>query len=222
VGGIFFALGVLMMIPLLWGLPSDLAIVVGKHVVPGQVLRVGKASYSVNRRTPARIHYRYQYAGNEYESYSDAFDPQDIGLTEEPPTDATLNVQVSGLWPGCSRLEGTHNWVVGPLGLVFLLFPLLGGSLLFFSIRSNRREIRAFVHGVPITAKVVSVGEDRSTTINGRHPLQIAWEFRMNDEVYSGSLSTMLHLDLEEFLAAQEIVVLYDPGRPEINTLFIA
>jgi hypothetical protein len=221
--GLGFSLfGVALMIPLLWGMPSDFVIACGKREVTGQVLRVGEASYAVNDVTPARIHYSYEIEGQRRESYSDTFDLAAVLPRPDDAVQGPIKVEVSVLWPGCSRIVGTRNWTTGPLVLIFLLFPLIGGLMLFFSVRSNRREIRAFIHGVPAVARVVSIGEDTSTTINGRHPLRVAWEFKVGQEAYTGSLSSMVHLDLEEFFDASEVVVLHDPDRPEINTLFVA
>ena len=106
-------------------------------------------------------------------------------------------------------------------GLFVLLFPVLGLVLAFFAVRSNRREIRAFVHGEPARAKVVFFGPDRSVQINGRNPFRLAWEFRVAERIFSGSLSSMSMLALEDLGKAEEIVVLYDPADPEVNTVWV-
>ena len=105
--------------------------------------------------------------------------------------------------------------------LFVLLFPILGLVLAFFAVRSNRREIRAFVHGEPARAKVVFFGADRSVQINGRNPIRLSWEFRVAESIYSGSLSSMSMLALEDLGKAEEIVVLYDPADPAVNTVWV-
>jgi hypothetical protein len=58
-------------------------------------------------------------------------------------------------------------------------------------------------------------------SINGKHPIRLAWEFEVDDEIYDGSLSSMHHLELAEFSDIGEVVVLHDPQRPQINTLYV-
>jgi hypothetical protein len=111
--------------------------------------------------------------------------------------------------------------MLGLFGLLLFLFPAVGGLLVLLAVRSNRREIRAFVHGTPTLARVVYAGDDLSTTVNGRHPYKVAWEFRVEGDVYEGSLTSMKLLELEPFGKAREVAVLYDPADPSCNTLYV-
>ena len=221
VGAIFVAIGIPLVVPFVWGLPSDVAISLDKREVPGRLLRVARASYTVNDESPTRVFYSYEFGGKRYQADSDVFSDSKFSLADAEQAEGPVPVEVAAFHPAYARIAGTRNSVFGPLALLTLIFPLLGGLLLFFAIRSNRREIRAFVHGVPTLAKVVSVGEDGSTSIHGKHPFVVSYEFKVDGEAYAGSLSSMLHLDLEEFLAADEVVALYDPQRPQINTLYV-
>ena len=221
VGAIFLVVGLGLLVPFCWGLPSDFAIALTKREVTGQVLRTQRASYTVNDESPTTVFYRYEYGGQVYESSSDVYAGAQPSPSDIEAGRSAVTVELAALHPAFARIAGTHNAWFGVFALPVLLFPLLGGLLLTFAIRSNRREIRAFVHGEPVLARVVSVGEDHSTSINGKHPLVISWEFRVGGEVYAGSLSSMRYLELEEFLDAQELVVLHDPERPQINTLYV-
>jgi hypothetical protein len=221
VGAIFVAIGIPIIIPFVWGLPSDIAIALDKREVPGRLLRVARATYTINNENPTRVFYSYEFGGKLYQADSDVFSYSKFSLPDAENAPGVVPVEVAAFHPAYARLTGTRNSAFGPFALFTLTFPLIGGVILFFAIRSNRREIRAFVHGVPALAKVISVGEDGSTEINGKHPLVVAYEFRVGDEVYAGSLSSMKHLELEEFLDAEEVVVLYDPQRPQINTLYL-
>jgi hypothetical protein len=220
VGSILSVVGIGVGIPFCWGLPSDIAISLNRREVTGQVLRNERASYTVNDESPTVVRYRYEYGGRSYESSSDVFSGAPPTLAEAGA--GTVTVELAAFHPTYSRIAGTRNSLFGAFALLAFVLPLAGGLLLFFAIRSNRRETRAFVDGVPALARVVSVGEDRSTMINGKHPLVMSWEFRVDGEVYEGSLSSMRHLDLEQFLDAKDIVVLYDPEQPQINTIYIA
>jgi hypothetical protein len=222
VGVIFLIVGVGLAVPFCWGIPSEIAISLSKRVVAGRVLRTGRAGYTVNDETPTRIWYRYEVDGRAYEASSDTLDAAGLGLAGPELAQSEVRVEAASFHPAFSRIAGASGSFFGYFGLFTLIFPILGGALTFFAVRSNRREIFAYVNGVPATARVVFVGDDTSTTINGRHPMKIEWEFRVGSEVYSGSISSMRVLELEEFLEAKEVVVLHDPERPEINTLFVA
>ncbi len=221
VGAIFLVVGLGLLVPFCWGVPSDFAIALAKREVTGQVLRTQRASRAVNDESPTTVFYRYQYGGRAYESSSDVFAAAQPSRSDLEAGRSAVTVELSALHPACARIAGTHNAWFGVFGLPVVLFPLLGGWLLTLAIRSNRREIRAFVYGEPVLAQVVSVGEDHSTSINDRHPLVISWEFRVGGEVYAGSLSSMRHRELAELLDAREVVVLHDPERPQINTLYV-
>ena len=64
-------------------------------------------------------------------------------------------------------------------------------------------------------------GQDQTTIINGRHPFLMRWEFNTEAGAFQGSLSSMRLLDLKAFGDAEQIVVVYDPKDPKINTLYV-
>jgi hypothetical protein len=221
VGLIFSVVGIVLSVVFMWGLPSDIAIALAKREVPGQILRAGRTSYTVNGESPTSVCYSYEFGGRRYEASSDILPGSPLDLAAAEPGHGKVTVELAAFHPASARIAGTTNSFFGAFGLLALVFPLVGGLLLAFAIRGNRREIRAFTHGVPVLARVVYIGEDRSTRINQRHPLMISWEFEVGGEVYEGSLSTMRRLEFEELLDAKEVVVLHDPSKPQINTLYV-
>ena len=113
---------------------------------------------------------------------------------------------------------GYMNWVLPAL----LLIPTVGALLIFFTVRSNRREIRAFIHGQPIAARVVFAGTDTRIRMNGRNPFVVRWEFTVEGRVYKGSLSSMSRLLLLPLMKQKELTVLYLPDNPRINTAYVS
>lgn len=218
IGLAFLAMGLPMALLFTWGVPVDLLLAFDHRVVTGRLLGA-ELDYSttINDRHPLVIRFAYVVDGHSLEGRSSTTDYQEAG---ELPAD--LVVEVATVAPDLARLRGTTYNSFGYVPLFTLLFPIVGAGLLFSAVRSNRREIRAFVHGRPTTARVVFAGPDTSTTINGRHPFKVEWEFRVADQVFGGSLSNMRQLELEDLSGVPEITVLYDPDDPRINTAYIS
>jgi hypothetical protein len=138
-----------------------------------------------------------------------------------PEQTGAIAVEYSSLNPAWGRITGETYSTFGYLGGLSLLFPAIGILLLYLAIRSNRREIRAFTQGRPALARVTFRGQDHSTTINGRHPFLLRWEFQTETGIFRGSISSLKLLDIKVFGEAEQIVVLYDPEDPKANTIFV-
>lgn len=218
-GAIFAAVGVLFAVPLCWGLPGDLAIVVGGHELQGRVLsRELDRSTKINGRNPTVIRFAYSLDGTRYQAQSSTLDAEVIRAAAP---DQLVPIQVAGLNPQWARVFGTTRSLFGYFGLLLLIFPALGVLLLSLAVRSKHRGIRAFVNGLPALAKVVSFGPDYSVSINNRNPFKVRWEFAVGEQFFAGSLSSMSMLALENLGKEKEIVVLYDPADPACNTAWV-
>ena len=218
IGGIFLALGSVFAVVFCWGLPADLAISLSGRKVRGSVVEARlNTTVRINRRHPVRIRFAYEIDGEPHEASSNTLDPALVALRPGSP----VEVEVSTLNPAWARLEGLTYSPFGYFTAFVLIFPVGGAIVLCYAIRSNRREIRAYTYGVPAVGRVVFAGMDTSVRINRRHPFKVGWEFRVDDRVYSGSLSSMQMTDLEMFMRAQFVPVLYDPAKPQINTIYV-
>jgi len=218
-GAIFAAFGLMFVIPFCWGLPSDVMIAAGGRAQHGRVLsRELDRSTKINGQSPTLIRFAYSVDGQRYEAESRTLDSD---LIRSAAPDTTVPIQVAAVNPRWARVAGTTRSFFGYGALLVLIFPAIGFLLVGLAVRSNRRDIRAFVNGVPVAARVVRFGPDLSTRVNGRHPFQVCWEFRVEERIYSGSLSSMSMLALEDLGKAQELVVLYDPADPSINTAWV-
>jgi hypothetical protein len=219
VGIVFTVVGLAIAVPFNWGVPADLAIAASARAQHARVLSAQvDRSVKINGRNPTVIRFAYSVDGRRYEGESSTLDGALIGRAQP---DASIPIQVSSMNPQWARVAGSTRATFGYGALFVLLFPMLGLVLAFFAVRSNRREIRAFVHGEPARARVVFFGADRSVQINGRNPIRLNWEFRVAEQIYAGSLSSMSMLALEDLGKREEIVVLYDPAEPTVNTAWV-
>lgn len=108
-----------------------------------------------------------------------------------------------------------------PAIIIPLVFPTIGAVLMSFPIRGRLRRIQAFKTGTATVATVDSFGPDLSTRINGRHPTQLRWTFQVGNSSYIGSLSNMDQSLLTPLAQDGQVVVLYDPQDPSINTAWL-
>jgi hypothetical protein len=211
----FLVIGLIFATIFCWGLPVDAAIALSHHETSGTILsaETNRQVKSAGRR-PTKVRFQYEAGGTRWEGESNSMDiaPGQTGAVE---------VEYASMNPAWGRLVGETYSTFGFLGALSLLFPTLGGFIAFFAMRSNRREIRAFTLGSPALARVTFRGQDHSTTINGRHPFLLRWEFMTDRGVYKGSISSLKLLDIKAFGEAEQIVVLYDPTDPKANTLFV-
>ena len=216
VGGVFLAVGLILSIVFCWGLPMDAAIHFSRRDTRGTILRVDPTpGMKLSGRRPTKVRFQYEAGGTLWLGESNSFEIR-------PEQTGAIEVEYSSLNPAWGRLAGETYSTYGYLGMLSLLFPILGALILYLAIRSNRREIRAFTRGFPVLARVTFRGQDHSTTINGRHPFLIRWEFKTETGVYRGSLSSLKLLDSKAFGEADQIVVLYDPADPKANSIFVA
>lgn len=202
-----------------WGLPVDLAIAVSGTTVQGKGLdaRVNR-SVRINRAHPTIVRFSYEMEGQRYTGEVSTFDDAAIAAGN---SGGSLSVEVARLNPSWARVEGTTNAAFGYIGLFTLIFPLVGLAMFAGAVRSNRREVAAFTHGVPTRATVVYSGPDTTTKINGRHPRIVRWRFELDGREYTGSLSGFELGSLEALVEGEEVPVLYLPENPSINTLYV-
>lgn len=218
IGVIFLALGLPLLLFLGHGVTTDIAIAVAGK--PSTATVVGTrtiTSVEVNDRHPIEIKYRYEVSGEKYEEASYTTD----GDIASSATDgASIPIEIVPSLPSWSRMKGTTSSKMG-MGILFLLiFPAVGGGLLFAAVRSNRREIRAFRDGTAIKGLVKSRAFDHTTEVNGKNPFVVTWEFQVDGTTYTGKLSNMDRGVLERALPDAEVTVLYDPKDPKINTVW--
>jgi hypothetical protein len=219
IGAIFLAIGLPFIFFLGRGLPTDLTLAAAGQPATATVISTRVVtSVEVNDVHPVEIKYHYEVSGEKYEAASHALDGSVVAVAT---VGATIPIEIFPAAPSWSRMKGTKSAVAGSFSIFSFLFPIIGAAMLGWAIRSNRREIRAFREGVPTKGLVIKRGEDTTTEINGKHPFEVHWEFQVDGTTYKGKLSNMNRAILQQALPEEEVLVLYDPKNPAVNTVWI-
>ncbi len=215
IGSVFLVVGLIFTLLFCWGLPVDVAIGLGRREAPGRIVAAElNTRLKINGRRPTKVQFEYEAAGATWTGEANSFHVR-------PGQTGPVQVEYAALRPAWGRLAGDSYASFGYFGLVALVFPVLGALLARSAVQSNRKEIRAFTLGLPALARVTYKGQDRSVTVNGRHPFLMRCEFQAGGGVFQGSISSMKLQDIKAFGDAGQVVVLYDPADPGCNTLFV-
>ena len=219
IGGIFLVLGLPLILFLGDGLITDFTLAVaGKSAMATVTGTRIVTSVEINDVHPIEIKYDYQISGEKFQGMSYT---TNNAVLQRATQGESISIEILSSAPSWSRIEGTTSSKMG-MSVVFLfLFPLIGGALFGWAVRSNRREIRAFRDGVSIKGLVVKRGPDETTEINGKNPHEVVWEFQVDGTNYKGKLSHMNPVILNRALPDSEVTVLYDPKDPHVNTVWI-
>jgi hypothetical protein len=216
IGGLILGIGLILAVVLCWGVPGELAITLNPRTTKGAILQAEPdRSFRIGTGKPTLVRFSYEGGGTHYEGESGSFDIA-------PGQTGSVQVQYSDWFPGWGRLAGGNYSAFGFWSLLVLVVPLAGWIILRRAVRSNHKEIRTFTHGRPVMARVTFRGQDHSVSIEGQHPFLMRWEFKTDSgALHHGAISSMNLLDIKAFGEAEQIVVLYDPADPRLNTIFI-
>lgn len=217
-GLIFLGVGTLMSTLLCWGLPGDLALALAGAPAQASVVSTETGNVKINGAYPELLKFRYRVGGASYDGESSTLDSS----LRSTPKGAAVRIEYLPFAPEIARVVGTTRSTRGYVTIFLLILPVGGGAFAFGAWRSNRREIRAFVHGTAVVGQITYQGPDMTVKVNGRHPFKLEWEFQVGGTRYTGSFSTMSRGELGEVANATELAVLYDPSKPAVNTLWVA
>jgi hypothetical protein len=216
VGVCFCVVGLVCTVGFCHDLWRDVVIDLTGEMGDGRVLSV-RENYSVkiNGQHPMLLQFEYMVDGQTYLGECNA---DGSGSNEN---DGAVLVQYAPGMPGVARIVGHRASTFGYLGLISLLFPTFGLAAACISIRSVRRDRRAFSEGSPILADVTFSGVDTSMSRNGRHQHRISWSFEVEGRSYGGSLRSWNSELLISLAVSGKVVVLYLPQDPSVNTLWV-
>ena len=165
------------------------------------------------------VRYQYQQGDKTYDGGASLSVSKGTELFVGKP----FKIKASQTVPGASREPGLDVYsgpliLIVVLGLPFTFFGLrfLGGTFL-----EMHRRRRAYTHGTPITATVLSAGEDLSTSISYQSPFKVTWEFEVGGQKYQGEFSSMDKDQLAELLTSRELPVVYLPARPALSVPYL-
>jgi hypothetical protein len=214
--GIAFSLAVFPALFANYGLPGEVALLIGTASAQGTVTRVAlDPGYKINKRVATKVELRFQA---DKQTWQESFHTIQPGALR---AGSPIPVEYATIYPGFARAQGQSYSFFGFGSLGFLAVPVIGFVLFLKSWLSNRREIRAFVHGVATLGTITERTIDRSSREGRRHPRVIRWAFNVGASTYVGMISHMDHALLDSLLPGPSVVVLYDPRNPSVNTVWI-
>lgn len=197
-----------------WLIDSDLA------RSPGQVIeqRLNKGTKVLGERTTT-IRYAFQAKSGRVEGQIDT--TSDAMIAKAVPG-AAVTVEYAAGDPALSRIQGASASTFGWVGALAWL-PFVGSLMAFGSLKKARRDAQmAYRHGTVAQGRIVFADVDRRQNGRNRAPIYlIKWQFHAGGKTLTGSLQTDSQDDYRDVMAAQEWPVLYDPKKPERNTLYV-
>jgi hypothetical protein len=105
------------------------------------------------------------------------------------------------------------------LALIGVVFGGGGGFLLRRRFLEKRRIVEVLRHGVAVPGQITDTRLNASVTVNGRHPWDIDYVFRVDGRQQHGSVATLSppgpHLQ-----PGSAVYVLCMPRHPEDNALY--
>jgi hypothetical protein len=215
-GAIFVGVGGFIAVLFAHDFPADLAITARGRAAAGRVVStVVDRHLRINNRHPTVITFDWDDERGRHEATSMTIDG-DVVARAQPGS--VVDLEVAG---DRGRVRGT---TISPLGLYsffLLIIPLVGIVLVAAASTSRRRRIRAFTIGRAIVARVTKRGLDYAVRINGRHPTMVCWEFSLEGRAFKGKISSMKPELVEPLGQGDDILVLYDPDNPRINTCWV-
>lgn len=125
---------------------------------------------------------------------------------------AVVGVRTTGGW----SLSG-----LGHAGLLFLLVPAFFAHAAVRFRRFLRRTRRAFVHGTPVLARVISSGPDVHLRVNRVPRHKLVWTYEAEGQTYSGHLTGLTPEREGDLLQARAVPVLYLPEDPRTHVLYV-
>lgn len=110
--------------------------------------------------------------------------------------------------------------IVAILGGTGLIFSLIGGGLLFWMIRKAQIKQWLRENGTPISVDFYSVERDTSITVNGRHPYRV---YAQGKNPFNGKLeqfpSEAIWVDPTTELQGTKLKVFIDPNKPSRHSV---
>lgn len=219
IGVVFLLLGSLVSVIFGQGAVSDVRIALFGVPGTGTITETRlETSMEKNGEHPLRIAFTYEDAGQR----SGASYTTRGSVAERVTVGSQQPIEYVPGSPGVARVTGSELAPFGWFGLIPLLFPLVGAGVTFQAVRSNRRQSRAYRHGVATRGLVTARTEDTTVSSNRRHPMRVRWEFHVDGVRHEGELSHFDHGLILDAVPRDEVVVLYDPRAPgTTNTIFV-
>jgi hypothetical protein len=123
---------------------------------------------------------------------------------------------------GVVGLGLTIGIVTAFVGIPFVLLGMLffggGGAIIYWRYQEAQKTLRVLRTGQAVKGQIISVEQNTSVEINGRHPWRIAYRFDANGRTHEGHMTTLnTPFQLQP---GKPFCVLYLPNAPTYNTLY--
>ncbi len=120
--------------------------------------------------------------------------------------------------PQDARINGFFSLWGGPVivGGMGSLFFLIGAGIMLAGLFKGRSDDKLRLHGTPVSTQFQSVEQNRSLSVNGRHPFRIftQWHNPATSELHIFQ-SNNLWFDPSDHINQQQITVFIDAANPK-------
>jgi hypothetical protein len=195
-------------------LPTELELATQGETRAASILSTEQeGNYWVQRRKAGEVRYTFEFQGQTYTGSVITLRPF------SPGSAATVEFLASD--PSISRLSGTTRGFFGYMGLYTGAFSLFGIAFFWVALRRTARVRHAFQQGQAITARITHNAPDPAPTVQGARPWLLRWEFSHQGQRYTGGLSSPALATYPGLLGAEQLVVFFDPARPESSAPYL-
>jgi hypothetical protein len=177
-------------------------------------------------REPVTVRVVYSVDGRDYAQEVDTNTYFRVVSPSEVLSKAAV-VEYSRLYPGIARLAVRSSAHYGKI-IVWAAGMFFGTFVVLWSVRRVRRGRKAFRSGTPVLAQVTTVGRvwwmmRRKFVVTSmrQHGQQVRWQFEVGGVRYTGSLYAWDSTRLNVLAGSGELVVLYLPENPRVNTAWV-
>jgi hypothetical protein len=220
VGGIFFAIGLAMLIGTAYLFYSQNDFIATAKTAQGEVIDMIRRESRDDGTTS------YTYAAVVRFSDDGGVSQEFVNRHSSNPPGYSKGEQVQVLYapdnPGDAIIDDFWGrWgIVAILGFTGSIFSLVGGGLLFWFIRKAQIKKWLRANGTPISIDFYSVERDTSTTVNGRHPFCVVAQGK---NPFTGKLeqfrSESIWVDPTAELQGTKMKVFIDPNKPSRHSV---
>lgn len=150
---------------------------------------------------------RFSFKGIDNKEYQGRSFATGSYIEEGTPVPVEFNAD----YPKYSRIEGTRYSVMGAWGLLILLFPLIGLTVLIFSVKSGFSKINILKNGIYAKGNLIKSYET-GTEINECPVYKMIFEYRdENGQTHKTSVKTTNPDVLED---DDNEKMIYNPSNP--------
>lgn len=194
-----------------WRFLDDFQLAASDRTAPGEIRRVTPTNMTVNKTKVMEYTFAYTPADGQRR------EARCYTTGQRWTTGAAVTVRYLRDDPDVACIEGARLSQGGWVGLVALIFPLIGGSFVAWFVIDRRRTRRLLREGQVAEVDVISVTETLTTVNNQRvYRIDLANPAQASGPPVTVRRSRRADIDLARKHAGdkQPVFILYDPLKP--------